>query len=126
MTKHKSSSPKNEFVHHLEKVIAGAMRQVMQAHGEILPNSVAKRVAAQLWAECSPKAHAHTKDWIRHTRGKLGLTQAKFAELIGTNQVTVARWENGVCEPSNAYLRVLEQEATYIPKSSSNARQSSD
>lgn len=42
---------KNTFVQHLEKVIAGAIRDVEKAHGNILVGSVAKRVACQLWAD---------------------------------------------------------------------------
>jgi DNA-binding transcriptional regulator YiaG len=111
------SKEKEQFVRHLEKLISGAIRQVKQAHGEVLPNSVAKRVASQLWAELSPEAHQDTSAWVRHLRGRLGLSQSEFAKRIGTNQVTIARWETNYSQPSPAYMRVLESEATYIPKS---------
>lgn len=34
---------------------------------------------------------------IKKLRTKLGLSQVKFAELLGTTQVTVSAWENGKC-----------------------------
>ena len=34
---------------------------------------------------------------IKTLRTKLGLSQVKFAELLGTTQITVSAWENGKC-----------------------------
>ena len=34
---------------------------------------------------------------IKKLREHLGLTQVKFAELLGTTQITVSAWENGRC-----------------------------
>ena len=34
---------------------------------------------------------------IKLLRKKLGLSQVKFAELLGTTQMTVSSWENGKC-----------------------------
>ena len=36
---------------------------------------------------------------IKKLRTKLGLSQVKFAELLGTTQMTVSSWENGKCPP---------------------------
>ena len=34
---------------------------------------------------------------IRKLRKELGLSQVKFAELLGTTQMTISTWENGKC-----------------------------
>ena len=34
---------------------------------------------------------------IKKLREHLGLSQVKFAELLGTTQITVSAWENGKC-----------------------------
>ena len=34
---------------------------------------------------------------VRKLRKKLGLSQVKFAELLGTTQITISKWENGKC-----------------------------
>lgn len=44
---------------------------------------------------------------IRALRAKLGLTQARFADLIGVSFVTVSRWENGQSIPSPSALAVI-------------------
>jgi len=37
---------------------------------------------------------------IREARLKMGLTQEKFASLVGVNSFTIHRWEKGQCKPS--------------------------
>lgn len=103
-----ATDAKQDFVQHLERLIAGAMRQVRHAHGEVLPGSLARRVAAQLWAETAPLAHEDPARWVRHVRGRLGITQHEFAERLGTLQVTVARWESGKSRPSPYYKRSIQ------------------
>jgi transcriptional regulator with XRE-family HTH domain len=44
---------------------------------------------------------------IKALRGKLGLSQAAFAEELGTTITTVSRYENGRIEPSEEALRKL-------------------
>ena len=107
-TPHVAAS-KQDFIAHLEKVITGALRQVRRAHGDVLPGSVAKRVASQLWGESSVAGHASPADWVRHVRSSLGLTQTEFAAQLGTNQVTVARWETARMAPAPYYRRSIEQ-----------------
>lgn len=102
------SDTKEEFVRHLEKLVAGAIRQVKQAHGEILVGSVARRVAAQLWGQGEARAHASDAEWVQHVRGMLGLTQSEFAHRLGTTQVTVARWESGASRPASYYRKAIE------------------
>jgi DNA-binding transcriptional regulator YiaG len=46
---------------------------------------------------------------IRKLRDALGLTQAAFAERIGAQRVTIARWEIGVSQPKGLYLQALEK-----------------
>src|SRR5579885_2928936 len=48
---------------------------------------------------------------IRRLRGKLGLTQVQFAELMGVSFASVNRWENGQSNPSPlAWQRILAAE----------------
>ena len=44
---------------------------------------------------------------IKALRAKLGLTQSRFAELMGVSFVTVSRWENGQSAPSAAALQAI-------------------
>lgn len=41
---------------------------------------------------------------IKDIREALGLTQAEFAEKLGTSQVAVSRWEKGLVRPGVEYL----------------------
>ena len=54
-------------------------------------------------------------DWsrrIKNVREVRGLTQIRFAELVGVSFVTVNRWENHQSRPNNiAWQRILEIEA---------------
>ena len=45
---------------------------------------------------------------IRKLRGKLGMTQEKFAAKIGVTFSTVNRWENGKSSPSPLALKRVE------------------
>lgn len=103
-----TETTKDEFISHLTKIVRGAIKETERAHGALLPDSVAKRVAAQLWGETRLNAHKDPQKWIRHVRSSLGLTQTEFANVLGTNQVTVARWETGVSIPSPYYRKAIE------------------
>ena len=47
------------------------------------------------------------KDYIKNLRKKLNLTQEGFAELIGKDRTTVARYESGdVIPPGNVLLEI--------------------
>jgi transcriptional regulator with XRE-family HTH domain len=55
-------------------------------------------------------------DDVKAVRAKLGLSQRKFARLIGSTQRSVVRWEMGDCEPSphalariNALVQIGQQ-----------------
>jgi putative transcriptional regulator len=45
---------------------------------------------------------------IRSLRGRLGLTQSQFAELLGVDQSTISTWERGVNIPRGPARKVLE------------------
>jgi transcriptional regulator with XRE-family HTH domain len=45
---------------------------------------------------------------IRDIRKRAGLTQTQFASLLGVQQHTIARWENGKREPARMKVAVLE------------------
>src|SRR4051812_8669368 len=50
-------------------------------------------------------------DRIRRLRGRFGLTQTRFAELMGVSFATVNRWENGQVRPSAlAWREILRAE----------------
>jgi DNA-binding transcriptional regulator YiaG len=47
---------------------------------------------------------------VRRIRRRLGLTQERFARLLGVHRVTLARWETeaaGVAPPIAKLLRIL-------------------
>lgn len=44
---------------------------------------------------------------IREVRGRLGLTQEKFAARLGVTLPTINRWENGRTKPSPLAIRTL-------------------
>ena len=46
---------------------------------------------------------------IREIRGRLGLTQEKFAAKLGVTLPTINRWENGRVAPSKLAIRQIEQ-----------------
>ena len=50
--------------------------------------------------------HPEEMNHIKTLRTKLGLSQVKFAELLGTTQITVSAWENGKCP---AYIEKLAE-----------------
>lgn len=45
---------------------------------------------------------------IKALRFSLGVSQEKFAHLLGTTVVTINRWENGKTKPSRLYIRELK------------------
>ena len=48
-------------------------------------------------------------DEIADLRKNLGITQERFAALLGTTVVTVNRWENGKTKPSRLYAKELQE-----------------
>lgn len=50
-----------------------------------------------------------TPEDIQAIRKKLGVTQEKFAYLLGTTTTTVNRWENGKVTPSRLYIKELKE-----------------
>lgn len=87
----------------------------MDAHGNVDPGSVAKRVAGQMWARTLPKGHADLAAYVLYVRGELGLTQQELADTLGCHQVTVARWESGEQAPRGKRLTALQSLARTIP-----------
>lgn len=50
-----------------------------------------------------------TPDEIKSIRINLGVTQEKFAQLLGTTVVTVNRWENGKTKPSRMSIKEIKE-----------------
>ncbi len=48
-------------------------------------------------------------DEIEQIRRELGVSQERFAYLLGTTTCTVNRWENGKAKPSRLYVRELKE-----------------
>ena len=46
---------------------------------------------------------------IREVRGRLGLTQEKFAARLGVTLPTINRWENGRTKPSPLAIQNLRE-----------------
>ena len=100
---------------HLKRLIAGAVKSSLDAHGKVDPGSVAKRVAGQMWARTMPKGHPDLASYVVHVRGELGLTQQELADTLGCHQVTVARWESGEQVPRGKRLEALQTLAKTVP-----------
>lgn len=49
-----------------------------------------------------------TPEEIKAARQRLGLTQAKFAERLGTRQATVSDWESGKHPISRAFVLSIQ------------------
>ncbi len=48
-----------------------------------------------------------TGDAIKALRRHMGLTQAQFAEELGTRQQTISEWETGVYRPRGTAAKLL-------------------
>lgn len=48
-----------------------------------------------------------TPEDIQEMRRKIGVTQERFAALLGTTVVTVNRWEKGKNIPSRLYVKEI-------------------
>ncbi|MDE5602196.1 MAG: helix-turn-helix transcriptional regulator [Clostridia bacterium] len=46
---------------------------------------------------------------LKELRNESGLTQAQFAQAIGTSQKNISRWEIGETEPSVYYLKKIAE-----------------
>lgn len=45
-------------------------------------------------------------------RNKLGVTQEKFAQMLGATTTSVNRWENGKVIPSRLYVKEIKELST--------------
>jgi putative transcriptional regulator len=48
-----------------------------------------------------------TGEEVREIRLRLGVSQERFAAMLGTTVVSVNRWENGKAAPSRLYIREI-------------------
>lgn len=106
---------RHEYVEQLKRLVAGAVKASMNAHGRVDPGSVAKRVAGQMWARTMPANHKDLAAYVRYVRGELGLTRQELADALGCHQVTVARWETGDQSPRGKRLEALQVLAQKVP-----------
>ena len=112
-------------------------RLIQQIHREIAAVQTGKIAPARVWdvrpdgkggctrRALNPKAfqRAQKVAWdkgIVATRQKLGLSQTKFAQLLGISVRTLHHWEQGTRSPSGA-ARVLLRIAALNPKVVLNA-----
>ncbi len=50
-----------------------------------------------------------TPEEIIKIRQTIGVTQERFANLLGTTSVTVNRWENGKAKPSRLSIKQIKE-----------------
>ena len=50
-----------------------------------------------------------TPEEIKEIRTSLGISQEKFASLLGSTVTTINRWENGKTVPSRLYIKELTE-----------------
>ena len=65
----------------------------------------------------------YKKETIKELRERLGFTQRELGELIGVNQVTVNRWENGKYKPSKLALEKLNKLTRSTPRKTHETQQ---
>lgn len=118
---HTDEDDKSALVSRLEKLISGAIKEVSRAHGKVLPGSIAKRVAAQLWADWNKemfpsykleelmkgmtKENKHGDAWKESgqpLQEAVALIQYVLLRLARTfDEQTARKWLQGI----NAHLR---------------------
>ena len=50
-----------------------------------------------------------TGEEVKMIRHMIGVTQEKFAQMLGTTTTTVSRWESGRVKPSRLYEREIKE-----------------
>lgn len=58
----------------------------------------------------APKPEANTRfspDWLKKHRGKVGLSQADYARLVGVSSLTIYNWESGRTRPRDVQLAAI-------------------
>lgn len=50
-----------------------------------------------------------TPEEIHEIRTFIGVTQEKFAQMLGTTVASVNRWENGKVSPSRLYIKEINE-----------------
>ena len=66
-----------------------------------------------------------TPDEVRRARRALGLSQSRFAELLGVHHVTVKKWETGaqgMRATADRLIRLLVEQKKAAPKTSPERR----
>ena len=63
-----------------------------------------------------------TPKQIKAIRRALGVTQQEIAQMIGATQVTIARYETGVSQPTGAYRLALEELAAKVKGKKANKK----
>jgi putative transcriptional regulator len=58
--------------------------------------------------------HKNVSRLVRTLRGRMGLTQEKFAARLGVTYPTVNRWENGRAYPSPLAMQQLKELARQL------------
>lgn len=57
---------------------------------------------------------------VRDLRGRMGLTQEKFAARLGVTFPTINRWENGHSHPSPLAMQKLEEHVRALGRKGSD------
>ena len=81
----------------------------LDVSGEVLFKPDAVRLIDRVQALAMRTPKAPTPGYIRTLREALGLTQTQFAERIGVDKMTVARWEWGKLRPRPAAAAALNK-----------------
>jgi putative transcriptional regulator len=82
---------------------------VISALEETLDDVRAGKPLTRRFVSVQIKPGKYSPGKVRHTRQKLGVSQAIFAEFLGTSLVTVQSWERGVRDPSPMARRFLDE-----------------
>lgn len=79
------------------------------AGGEVLFKPEAARFLDRVQALAMETPARPTPGFIRALREGLGLTQTRFAERVGVDKMTVARWEWGLLKPGREKVPAIDR-----------------
>ncbi len=79
-----------------------------KSFGKIMQGLQEARAYAQGKEAAGTRVHTVKPSAIANLRLREGLTQAQFAELLGTSLGTIRKWERGERSPSGAAARLVQ------------------
>ena len=88
-----------------------ALKRQLQAQGRagarLARTVTADRATPAADSDAAGPAPRFAPAWLRSHRGKLGLSAAKYADLVGVSGLTIYNWEKGKTRPRASQMEKL-------------------